>query len=269
MLTKTEIEVCFMSIISIITEKGGVGKTTTAINAGSALVKKGFKVLLIDMDKQRNLTSTANITADGQYREIHRTIVDIFCELIKGRKPDYSEFVHHNDINGFDYIASDMFVDNLNSMIDDYAKTNGYNVLQRMFKDPFFQSYDYIIFDCKKSTDSFSKCQIDSSDCAIIPVEPSAYAFDAVDRIIDKIYQNNHTKIMGILINKTGQTALAKDFLSIYNDTYKELVFKTKIPQRAAQVEKTPFDGIACVNQSHNTLAEYYMALADEIIERT
>lgn len=80
-------------------------------------------------------------------------------------------------------------MDNLNSMIDDYAKTNGYNVLQRMFKDPFFQSYDYIIFDCKKSTDSFSKCQIDSSDCAIIPVEPSAYAFDAVDRIIDKIYQ--------------------------------------------------------------------------------
>ena len=76
-----------MSIISIITEKGGVGKTTTAINAGSALVKKGFKVLLIDMDKQRNLTSTANITADGQYREIHRTIVDIFCELIKGRNP--------------------------------------------------------------------------------------------------------------------------------------------------------------------------------------
>ena len=74
---------------------------------------------------------------------------------------------------------------------------------------------------------------------------------------------------MGILINKTGQTALAKAFLSIYNDTYKELVFKTKIPQRAAQVEKTPFDGIACVNQSHNTLAEYYMALANEIIERT
>ena len=76
-----------------------------------------------------------------------------------------------------------MFVDNLNSMIDDYAKTNGYNVLQRMFKDPFFQSYDYIIFDCKKSTDSFSKCQIDSSDCAIIPVEPSAYAFDAVKKV--------------------------------------------------------------------------------------
>ena len=92
MLTKTGIEVCFMSIISIITEKGGVGKTTTAINAGSALVKKGFKVLLIDMDKQRNLTSTANITADGQYREIHRTIVDIFCELIKGNHSAYTNF---------------------------------------------------------------------------------------------------------------------------------------------------------------------------------
>ena len=65
-------------VIAVTNQKGGVGKTTTAINAGSALVKKGFKVLLIDMDKQRNLTSTANITADGQYREIHRTIVDIF-----------------------------------------------------------------------------------------------------------------------------------------------------------------------------------------------
>ena len=71
------------------------------------------------------------------------------------------------------------------------------------------------------------------------------------------------------IIPHAGQTALAKDFLSIYNDTYKELVFKTQIPQRAAQVEKTPFDGIACVNRPHNTLAEYYMALADEIVERT
>lgn len=258
-----------MNIISIITEKGGVGKTTTAINAGSALVKKGFKVLLIDMDKQRNLTSTANITSDGQYREIQRTIGDIIYELIKDRKPDYSEFVYHNDINGFDYIASDKFVDNLNSMIDDYAKTNGYNVLQRMFEDPFFQSYDYVIFDSKTATDSFSKCQINSSDYAIIPVEPSAYAFDAIDRIIEKVCHNNHTKIMGILINKTVRTALAKEFLNTYKETYKELVFKTQIPERVAQVEKTPIDGIACVNRARNNLAEYYMALADEIIERT
>lgn len=259
-----------MNIISIITEKGGVGKTTTAINAGSALVKKGFKVLLIDMDKQQNLTSTANITADGQYREAKKTISDILYELIKDRKPNYSEFVCHNDINGFDYIASDKLLDSINPILDDYTKmNNGYNVFQRMFEDPIFQTYDYIIFDSKTAVDKISKCQIDSSDCAIIPVEPSAYAFDAVDRIIGKICQNNHTKIMGILINKTGQTALAKDFLSIYNDTYKELVFKTQIPQRAAQVEKTPFDGIACVNRPHNTLAEYYMALADEIVERT
>lgn len=258
-----------MNIISIITEKGGVGKTTTAINAGSALVKKGFKVLLIDMDKQRNLTSTANITSDGQYREIQRTIGDIIYELIKDRKPDYSEFVYHNDINGFDYIASDKFVDNLNSMIDDYAKTNGYNVLQRMFEDPFFQPYDYIIFDSKTATDSFSKCQINSSDYAIIPVEPSAYAFDAIDRIIEKVCHNNHTKIMGILINKTCRTALANEFLNLYKESYKELVFKTQIPERVAQVEKTPIDGIACVNRARNNLAEYYMSLADEIIERT
>ena len=259
-----------MSIISIITEKGGVGKTTTAINAGSALVKKGFKVLLIDMDKQQNLTSTANITADGQYREPKRTISDIIYELIKDRKPDYSEFVYHNDINGFDYIASDKLLDSINSMLEDYAKiNNGHNVLKKMFEDPFFKPYDYVIFDSKTAIDSISKCQIDSSDYAIIPVEPSAYAFDAVDRVIDKVCQNNYTKIMGILINKTGRTALAKNFLSIYNESYKELIFKTQIPERAAQVEKTPLDGIACVNRSHNNLAEYYMALADEIIERT
>lgn len=259
-----------MNIISIITEKGGVGKTTTAINAGSALVKKGFKVLLIDMDRQQNLTSTANITADGQFREPKKTISDIMYELIKDRKPDYSECIYHNDINGFDYIASDKLLDSISSMLDDYAKINNeYNVLKKMFDAPIFSTYDYIIFDSKPAIDKLTKCQIDSSDCAIIPVEPSAYAFDAVDRIIEKVCYNNHTKIMGILINKTGQTALAKDFLSIYNDTYKELVFKTQIPQRTAQVEKIPFDGIACVNRSHNTLAEYYMALADEIVERT
>ena len=253
-------------VISIITKKGGVGKTTTTFNLACALAKKKKKVLVIDMDSQHNLTMTCGLMETGS-----KTIMDIIYKKLYDEKINYDEYVVHNEENNIDVIPSNIFLDSVANFVSNYKETkNAQGPLHDILSDEYFDKYDFILYDSKTAIDVITKSQIDSSDYAIVIVEPGLYSLVSVDEITPKLTENNHTKLMGILINKaSGKTTVSKEVSANFKESYPDLLFKTQIPNRSAQTENVIATGLGCVNLRGNTLAESYTALANEVIKRS
>ncbi len=229
------------TIISIITEKGGTGKTTTTFNLGCALGKLGKKVLLIDLDKQGNLTSYCSESA------VKKTIADLIYSSASGDTSiDYAESSSAN----CNYI--------LKLMLRDKALTD---------------TYDYILIDNRPDLDLLAQNALNASDFVIIPIDAGIFAFDAIDLITEKVNAirattNPGLNILGILENRSNITTTSKEIDIACRKIYGDTVFDTVIPARPEQVNKTVKSYAGCVNLTGNTLAEKYTEFAEEVMER-
>lgn len=253
-------------IISVTNEKGGVGKTTTTYNLACGLAKLGKKVLVVDLDKQCNLSTTCGYTPDGR-----TTISDLVYATCTGRETNAHEAIHQSPAD-IDYISSSKMLDAINSQIACDADSN--YVLKRIFSSDAFVTYDYIIFDNKPAIDILTQNALNASDYVIIPIEAGIFAFDGIDSLLAKINSLNATtnpylKVLGILYNKAENvTEFGKAISAATQENYGNLLFNTKIPNRKAQTERAIANQQGCVNLKNNTLADAYMALANEVVER-
>lgn len=252
--------------ISIVSEKGGVGKTTTTFNLAAALRKTGAKVLVVDLDKQCNLSATCGYVPDGG-----DTVCDMIYYTVAGRAYDVTAAIRHAAC-GIDYIPSSPMLDAINSQIA--SDPDSSYVIRRIFSSEAFENYDYILFDNKTAIDLLTQNALNASDYVIIPLESAIYSFDGVDRIIKKVRSLNATtnpklKIMGLLHNKANQNTVGRAVAEAAEKLYNELVFKTKIPYRLSQTEKVIASLIACVDDKSNTLGNFFIQLANEVKERS
>lgn len=256
------------NIIAVITEKGGVGKTATSYNLGCALGAAGFKTLLIDLDKQGDLSTDCGFNSSDR----RNTISDAIYAAANGYESDYSQFVRECEYNpNVSYIPASSMLNASNSIIANCPECDF--VLKNILHDKFFADYDYIIVDNKTDLDLLAQNALNAAEHVIIPLDAGIHSFDAIDNMMYKINAlkkttNPQLRLLGILENKINSTTTCKEIDSACREIYGEAVFTTKIPQRPEQINKNTKLCAGCVNIPGNTLGRIYSRLSEEVIER-
>lgn len=201
----TTLEEIIMKIISIVNQKGGVGKTTTTLNLASGMAKLGKRVLVTDLDSQRNATTALN---RGEYQGC--SINDLIYFAVSGTPFDISYYIKHNELEDVDFIPAAPVLASAPGILA--TDKDSSMVLSRTFRSAYFsEKYDYILMDCKPSLDLLVINALAASDELIIPVEPEDFAVDGladlwttVERIRESF--NEALAVNGILITKANMS---------------------------------------------------------------
>lgn len=216
-------------------EKGRVGKTTSVLNIAGGLARLGKKVLVVDLDQQQNMSSTLGYVRDGKL-----TVSELIYNAVADIETDYGAAIRESE-SGIDYIPSSAMLTNITSTMANDTESN--YILKRIFENEIFENYDYILFDCRTLLDLLVSNAMNASDYVIIPVESGMYAYDGLEKMIDKVSSiNNSTnrklRVLGILLNKQQRTNISASVAESIKSEYENITFDTSIPFCPAQTEQ-------------------------------
>ena len=250
-------------VIAIANQKGGVGKTTTAINLAASLAVLEKKVLIIDADPQANTTSGLNFSPDSdQKRTLYEVLtgeIEITDSLIQTEIADLHMIPSHINLVGAElelvqYPDRELFLKNALEKVKD--------------------RYDYIIIDCSPSLGLITINCLTAADSVIIPVQPEFFALEGLGKLLQTIRlvqerPNPDLTIEGFLVTMfDGRTKVHNQVLNELREHFKEMVFDTII-QRNIRLSEAPSHGkpiilydVIC-NGTTN-----YLNLAKEILEK-
>jgi chromosome partitioning protein len=247
-------------VIAIAQHKGGVGKTTTTVNLGAALEVKGYKVLLIDLDAQANLTDSLGISTDKT--TIERTL--------KSDIPFFEEETVH--VYGNLYaIPSTLELAGVEVLLlNSYAR----ELILKNLIDQLRKNYDYILIDCPPSLGLLTVNALSAADQVIIPLQAQYLAVKGLKSLLDIIAMikkqlNRKLTIGGVLVTQyDSRKVLNRDIAETIRADFKAEVFDTKIRDNVAIAEApTAKQDIFRYAPTSNG-AQDYKALAEEIIKR-
>ncbi len=252
-----------MSIIAIVNQKGGCGKTTTAINLSASLNRRGNKVLLIDLDAQAHASLGLGI-------ESHNSDKTIYEVLTNRGEFKISDVIRNTPLSGLDIVPSNIL---LSGAEVDLVNVIGRESILRECLNEIKVSYDYIFIDCSPSLSLLAVNALASADSVLIPLQTHYYAlegmkqlFNTVDIVKKRI--NSELCILGILLTFFDRrTNISKEILRGVRDYFKEKVFKTVININVKLTE-APSAGKPVISYAPNSRGAHdYMELADEVIE--
>ena len=255
-----------MKVIAICNQKGGVGKTTTAVNLGSALQLRGKKVLLIDLDAQANMSTYLGFEPD----EDDPVITMSSLMEAQGRYPTPEEGIIHSEENKLDYIPSDIDLSAVeNKLLNAMSRER---ILDKIIKHEAFQKYDYILIDCLPSLTLLLINALTAADGIIIPVQTQKFALDGLSSLNDVIEQvkeslNEKLELIGVLPTMVDSTNMSKTTIEKLNDRYGDKLFKTQI-SKSVEAANSSERMIALPLGKKSKLGEEYKALALEVVKR-
>jgi chromosome partitioning protein len=244
-------------IISLLNHKGGVGKTTSAINIGAGLVELGKRALLIDLDPQANLTLSLGIP---------RQKVTIY-EALRGE----AELEPFSYKEGLDVVTSSL---DLSSAEMELINEAGREYILRELFETVIEDYDYIIIDCPPSLGLLTLNALTCSDYVYIPLQTEFLALQGlakIKQIIDKVRfrLNKKLQIGGVIATMYDQRkVLNRDVVETIKKYFGEKVFDTLIRDNVTLAE-APAQRMDIFSYSKNSNgAEDYLSLCKEIIQR-
>ncbi|PZV87232.1 chromosome partitioning protein [Algoriphagus aquaeductus] len=246
-----------MKTISIMNHKGGTGKTTSSINIGAGLAKKGLKVLLLDIDSQANLTEGLG-KGDPE--------LSVYDSIRENKKLPIL-----NVSENLDLVPSS--IDLLGAEMEIVSKIGREQILHKLLK-PIRSEYDYIIIDCPPSVGLLTVNAMVASDTILLPLQGEYFAYKGVDRLLGIVNEvrdnlNDKLEIGGVFITQINPNRiLTKTIVEKLTEDLQDKVFDTKIRINVALAEaqlqgQTIFDYAPESNG-----AKDYEMLVEEILNR-
>lgn len=249
-------------IIAVANQKGGVGKTTTAINLSSCLAEKGKKVLAVDMDPQGNMTSGLGVDKNS----VENTIYDLIIGESIIDKVLRKDIMKNLDIipANIDLSAAEI------ELIDVEDKEY---IVRNVIKD-IKDNYDYIIIDCPPSLSMLTINAMTTATSVLVPIQCEYYALEGLSQLIHTVdlvrdRLNPELEIEGVVFTMyDARTNLSLQVVENVKDNLHQNIYKTIIP-RNIRLAEAPSYGIP-INEYDPKSAgsESYMRLAEEVINR-
>jgi chromosome partitioning protein len=247
-------------VIAIANQKGGVGKTTTAVNLGASLAATEQRTLIIDCDPQGNATSALGFPKDPARRTLYQTL--ILGEPIE-------KIAISARVERLDLIPSDK---NLVGATIELVSMDSREYRLKAAMDGIKSNYTYILIDCPPSLDLLTVNALAASDSVLVPIQCEYLALEGVSELLDTLMRLRRTinpslAIEGILLTMyDDRTTLSKQVAADLRSFFGAQVFETVIP-RNVRLAEAPSHGIpVLVYDIHSKGAESYIQLAKEVI---
>lgn len=248
-------------VIAITNQKGGVGKTTTAINLSAALAEAGQRVLLIDFDPQGNTSSGLGVSP-----EEGKTIYDLICG-----NADFEDCLLRDTVENLDLIPADI---NLAGAEVEFQELEDMEKKLKEAIDQKKSDYDYILIDCPPSLSVLTINALTAANTAIIPIQCEYYALEGLNQVLKTIYLvrrklNPELKVEGVLFTMyDSRTNLSEQVVETVRENLRESIYETVIPRNVKLAEAPSHGRPINIYDTRSSGAESYRLLAAEIMSK-
>ena len=252
------------TVISVINQKGGVGKTTTAINLATALAKKGKKILVIDLDPQGNATTGLGKSNNDEEKSIYNVLIG---------KTKVENAIQKSAVAGLDLIGSNVNLSGLE--VETANDANRAFLLREILtnKDKsHFNKYENIFIDCPPSLSLLTVMSLVSANELLIPLQTEFFALEGLTQLMKTIERikanlNPELEIQGILLTMYDRrNKLSSQVEQEARDYFKDKVYQTVIP-RNVRLSEAPSHGIPVLIYDKNCPgSKSYYSFTDEFM---